>query len=118
MIPDASRLFNYFGTIVWGDLGPVTIYKSKRGKLVSFAKTWPKEGPTAEQLEYRQLFTDAAAEWQKLTKDERRQWELATLRAGLTMTGYNLFVHYQIKHDIGNIRALQRQTQTELVPVV
>jgi len=117
MHPDIGRLFNYFGTIIWGDLGPVTIYRSKRGKLVSFAKTWPKEGPTPEQLEYRQKFIDAAAAWQALNKEQREQWELASLRASLTMTGYNLWVHYQIAADIDAIRTIQRQTQTDLVPL-
>ncbi len=117
MIPDTKRLMNLLGTIVWGDLGPLTIYRSKRGKMVSFAKTWPKEGPTAEQLEYRQKFTAAAAAWQALTARQRREWELATLRSPLTMTGYNLWVHYQIIHDIEAIRTIQRQTRTELVPI-
>lgn len=112
----SRALISMLGTVLWGDIGPLTVYRNKNRKLVAFQKTWPKEIPTAEQIAQRQLFTDAAAAWRALTPAQQAQWEFATLRASLMMHGYALFVHHQIEHDDGPIRTLQRQTRTNLIP--
>src|SRR4030042_322503 len=54
------ELYSVFGWIVWGDLGPVTIYRDHQGKMVAYAKTWPKDPASAKQLVQRQRFTAGA----------------------------------------------------------
>jgi len=112
----SERLLSFLGTVLFGDIGPLTVYRNMNGKLVAFQKTWPKHTATPFQIAQRQLVTDAAEAWQELTPDMRAQWETATQRGSLRMTGYNLFVHHQLEHDDDAIRTVQRQTQTHLIP--
>lgn len=111
-----TNLYSVFGFLIWGDLGPVTMYRNKKGRIVAFSKTWPKKPASPEQQIQRQRFTDAAAAWRALTAAARQQWELATRRASLCMHGYDLFVHWHTSQDDEAIQTLQRQTGTTLLP--
>lgn len=112
-----EKLLSFLGTVAWGDLGPLTLYRNKQGKLVAFKKTWPKGPASPEQKIYRDKFRAAAIAWKALTQFKREQWELATRRASLYLAGYALFVHWQTVGDEAAIRTLQRQTDTDLIPV-
>lgn len=109
-------LYTVLGWVIWGDLGPVTIYRNRKGKVVAYAKTYPAKPPTDDQLTQRQKFCDAAAAWQQLSPDTRRQWELATRRGSLCLNGYGLFVHWYTTDDDEAIATLERQTNTTLLP--
>jgi len=111
-----ERLYCCLGFVVWGDLGPVTIYRNKRGKVVFFAKTWPHKPGSPDQLAQRQKFIDTATAWQALTPSQRTEWEQATRRASLCLHGYDLFVHWSITGDDQAIRTLEHQTKTSLLP--
>jgi len=111
-----DRPFSLYGFLISGDLADLTTYKSRRGKIVTFAKTWPKKPATPAQEAQRQRFRDAAQAWQALTPAARAQWELATLRASLCLNGYDLFVHWHTTQDELAIRTLERQTHTQLLP--
>jgi hypothetical protein len=113
---NAKRLFTCLGFVIWGDLGPTTIYRNKRGKVVFFAKTWPHKPPSPAQTVQRQRFIAAAIAWQTLTPSQRDEWHEATRRASLCMHGYDLFVHWFLSQDDAAIRTLQRQTGTTLLP--
>lgn len=115
-VQDQRRLFSLLGFLIWGDLGPVTMYRSKRGKIVWFAKTRPGKPPSDKQLEHRAAFTAAAQAWRALTDTQRTQWELASRRASLCMHGYDLWIHYQLTADTSAIETLERQTDTTLLP--
>jgi hypothetical protein len=109
-------LLTVLGWVQWGDLGALTLYRNRRGKMVAYAKTWPHKPPSPLQTIQRQRITDAAAAWQALTADQRAQWELATKRASLAMCGYCLWVAHQLTPDAKAIETLERQTNTELLP--
>lgn len=111
-----QRLFTVLGLVAWGDLGPTTIYKSKRGKIVAFAKTYPAKPPSPKQQAQRDKLTAAAQQWQALTNAARNQWELASTRASLCMHGYDLWQHWKLTADDSAIRTLERQTHTSLLP--
>jgi hypothetical protein len=110
------RLFSLFGLVAWGDLGDLTMYRRKDGRLVIFKKTWPDKPPSTAQLTHRARYTDAALAWQALTPDKRTAWRQAAARASLCMTGYNLFLHHQLSGDDSAIATLERQTSTSLLP--
>lgn len=110
------ELLCFLGFVAWGDIGPLTMYTSKRGKLVVFPKTWPKGEVSEDQLAQRAKFTAAAAAWQELTPLKRAQWDLASRRASLCMHGYDLFVHWHTLGDNAAIATLERQTNTSLLP--
>ena len=112
----SEKLLSFIGTAIYGDIGPVTVYRNKNKKLVVFQKTFPKTIPSPDQAAQRQTFIDAATAWRALAAAQRKQWEIATLRASLRMHGYDLFVHHQIAGDDAAIRAVQRQTRTTLIP--
>jgi hypothetical protein len=111
-----ARLFASLGFVIWGDLGPTTIYRNKKRKVVFFAKTWPHKPPSEAQTIQRQRFIDAAAAWHLLSASARATWELATRRASLCATGYDLFTHWHITNDNAAIHTLERQTRTTLLP--
>ncbi|HUT60295.1 MAG TPA: hypothetical protein VNA25_20815 [Phycisphaerae bacterium] len=112
----AKNLLTVLGLVQWGDLGPLTLYKNKRGRLVAFHKTWPTGPASPDQKIYRDQFRAAAVAWKALTPAKRQQWELASQRASLAMCGYALFVHHQMANDDHAIQAIQRQTRTDLIP--
>ncbi len=108
-------LFSIFGFVIWGDFGPLTLYRDKQGKIVAFEKTWPDKPASPLQTIQRQRFADAAAAWQSLTFTARGQWETASRRASLCMHGYDLFVHWHLSADDQAIKTLERQTGTTLL---
>jgi len=110
-----AGVMNILGLVAWGDIGELTVYVSKRGKVVWLQKTWPEKPTSPLQLERRQAWSTAAAEWMELTKDQKRQWDLATRRASLCLHGFNLWMHYKITGDEAAIQTLERQTHTTLL---
>ena len=111
-----DNLYSLLGFIIWGDLNEVTIYRDKQGKMVWFQKTWPDKPASQAQLDNRARMTGYAAAWQALSAATRAQWDLATHRSSLTMMGYNLFIHWKYTGDDAGIRAIERQTNTVLLP--
>ena len=111
-----DHLYCALGFVIWGDLGHLTIYRNKRGLVTWFEKTWPHKSPSPAQILQRAKFIEAAAAWQALTFLERRQWNLATARASLCMTGYDLFIHWRLSGDSAAIATLENQTRTSLLP--
>jgi len=110
-----ANLLNFLGFVVWGDLGELTIYKSKRKKMVVLFKTYPHKPPSELQLERRATWSTAATAWNDLTPTQRQQWDLAARRASLCMHGFNLWMHWQITGDQTAIETLERQTHTTLL---
>ncbi len=111
-----TRLFNVLGFAIWGDLHPLTMYKSHRGNMIWFAKTWPKKPPSPLQLNQREAFRDAVDAWNQLPANARNQWRTAAARASLCATGFNLWMHWQLTGDDQAIATLERQTGTTLLP--
>jgi len=111
-----SHLFSIFSIALWGDFGPLTIYKNKKGRVVWFAKTWPHKPASPLQAIQRQKMRDAAIAWHALTPAAQAEWERATKRASLCLHGYDLFVHHELTPDTRAIQTLERQTNTNLLP--
>lgn len=112
----AERLFSLFGLVLSGDFDSITMFRSKRGKVVWFSKTWPDQPPSPLQIEQRARMSTAADLWQQLSLSEKAQWDLATRRASLCMHGYDLWQHWKLTGDDSAIQTLQRQTGTNLLP--
>jgi len=110
-----DHLFTCLGFVIWGDLGPTTIYRNKRGLVVFFNKTWPDKPPSPKQIVQRARFCEAAEAWHTLMVPERAEWHKATRRASLCCHGYDLFVHWYLTGDSTAIHTLERQTGTTLL---
>jgi len=112
--PHAS--FNYLGFVAWGDIANLTMYRTRRNKLLLFPKTRPAKPPSDLQLQQRAQFTSAKDDWLALAPAERKQWATAAARASLCCTGYNLFLFWKLTADDSAIQTLERQTHTSLLP--
>lgn len=109
------RLFDFWGWNTQGDFGPWTFYTSKRKGLVFFLRAPPKEQPSPWQIHQRAVWTAIADLWKSTTQETRDNWELATKRLRLSITGYNLFVWYHCSHDREAIATIERQSGLQLI---
>jgi hypothetical protein len=116
MLEPTSKILSILGFRPTGDLGPLTAYTSGRGRVVWFLKAPPTTPPSEWQLHYRNAFRLIGHAWSALQPAERLQWSLAEHRGKLTITGYDLFVYWNMTQDDAAIRAIQRQTNTTLIP--
>lgn len=111
-----DHLFTCLGFVIWGDLGPTTIYRNKKARVVFFEKTWPHKPPSPKQTVQRARIIEAAQAWQALTPAERENWDRATRRASLCCHGYDFFVSWRLTGDTAAVRTIERQTGIPLLP--
>ena len=109
-------LLSLLGFVYWGDFAELTMYRSKRGRLVIFSKTRPDKPITQLQGDQRERLYEASQAWNALSDAERSAWEAASKKASLCMTGYNVFVYWHLTRDTGAIQTLERQTGQDLLP--
>jgi hypothetical protein len=95
-----------------GDIGPITFYRDRYGKTVSFQKTVTEKPGTERQLANRARFRAAQQSWAALSADHREQLELATGKAGLCATGQNLYISYAMRPDSAGWTALMHFTHS------
>lgn len=107
---------NIIGLIVSGDVDGVTIYTDRYNRKVAYPKAPPKEPPTKMQVDVRNRFKAAQAEYMGLTPLQKRAYEDLTQKASLCMTGQNLFIHVAMKRTYGTLTTLQDQTGVTVQP--
>lgn len=117
LIATDTKLLNYLGLQPTGDLGPLTGYTTQRGKGVWYLKAPPKTPATGWQARERNRFRLIAALWRNLHHFQRSDWLRAARAAGLSITGYNLFVWYQYSLDDQAIHTVERQSRITLLPL-
>lgn len=103
------------GTNVQGDLGPLTMYTGTPGRVIYYLRAPPKEPPTHRQCHVLAKWVAAADLWSCLESALKARWLLASKKAGLRITGYDLFVWYTIRQDAGPIHTIERQTRLRLI---
>lgn len=108
-------ILQFLGILTNGDLGPYTFYRDRRGHLVFFPKTWPKDPATYNQKLNRDRFRHAAVRWRGLAPQTRTDWNTLSMRANLTITGYNLFIAYMTGKAAGTVRTCQRLTSIDVL---
>lgn len=101
-------IFQFLGVITNGDAGPYTFYTSHRKRLVIFLKTWPHDPATYHQKLNRDKWRHAAVRWRSLDQSTRDNWDKISKRAHLTITGFNLFMHYMTKNGTTTVEAVER----------
>jgi hypothetical protein len=97
-----------------GDVGQFTMYTNRKGKLVCFLKTRPAKPFTSRQKANMRQFTAIATVWRSMAPWQRQQWRLASQRAGLSVTPYNLFVYSNMQPDSTPLLTIQRQSGIDL----
>lgn len=111
----SKTTLNLLGLNPTGDLGGLTAYTSRRHGSVWFLKSPPLTPPTKWQLRQRDRFRLAAEAWRNLTDVQRHLWNLATRHAGLYVSGYNLWIWWQLRSDRAGLSTVERQSGLRLV---
>lgn len=93
-----------------GDIGPYTVFRTRRSGVVWFPRAPPKMAPSYLQRRNRNTWSFAARVWSGSTPDDRQNWMDAARRAQLSISGYNLFIFYQVTKDRSVIETIQRKT--------
>jgi len=109
------HLFQFLGWNTQGDLGPYTFYTSKRGALVFFIKAPPTCPPSILQTRQRMKFKALASYWKSITQVDRDNWEFATKKIKLNLTGYNLFTWYHTVGDRPTLATIERLANVTLI---
>lgn len=115
LIAPQDKTLNVIGLRPTGDLGPLTGYTSKRGKGVWFIKAPPTKPPTDTQRHQRNAFRLAAMAWNELDTSAKAAWNSAQHLAHLNITGYNLFIYWQLTKDRATIQTVEHQAALELI---
>ncbi len=110
MARTTTKFIPFLGFAPTGDLGPLTIYTAKNGKTVYFLKAPPLVPATLFQKRQLTRFRNAAILWRQLTKEQRNAWLQAAKSANLYCTGYNFWVFWQLRRDVGAIRTIEQIT--------
>jgi hypothetical protein len=109
-----DRSLSLLGLVSSGDLGDITCYRSARGRVVSFSKTWPKKPPTLAQLTGRARMSFGAEQWRGFQPVNKNNWRRAAKTLSLTMTGYCLWQQWYHSPNFIQIGILERQSRTPL----
>lgn len=104
------------GFQIAGDLGGLTFYINKRGKLVAFPRVKPCKPPSELQLIQRHRFALAQHSWSELTTSQKEAYELATNRLSICMTGANLWIHFCLSGKKAVWDTVQQQSGIVLAP--
>lgn len=98
-----------------GDLGPWTFYTDKRGTPVWFIKAPPTKPPTDRQLHIQGMMAEFARNWTSLPKETKMNWERASKRTSLKLTGYNLYQWWRWRKNRRVIETIEKQSGITLV---
>lgn len=110
-----NLLLGLAGFNVTGDVGPLTVYRSRRRALVFYPRMPALNPPSTLQLIQRNRWTTAAILWRAALPATRADWEAAAQKARLMCTGYNLWVYHQCTGDDATLRTITRNTGIGLV---
>jgi hypothetical protein len=109
---------HFFGIIGWqgqGDIGPITMYTSRRHKLVWFLRAPALNPPSPLQISQRNKWRIAAAEWWSLSASERENWLRASKVGHLRISGWNLWMYWRLTRDKEAIKTVERSTGINLL---
>lgn len=114
---EINPLLRYLGMRPTGDLGPLTIYTNRRGRMTAFPKSPPLVPASLAQRAQRNRFRAIGTLWQTTTMEERHAWQAIADRASLYCTGFNLYLFYHVTRNESAIRTLERQTGITVLPL-
>lgn len=105
-----ARVVKLLGLDLSGDLGDWTIYRTRRGKIVYFPRSPPKEPASAKQLAQRLRFSTAMAHW--VADGSKHDWERVSLLLSVCATGHNLYLSCAMNPDRRQVTAQLARVHT------
>jgi hypothetical protein len=109
-----NKILAMLGFSVTGDMGPYTLYRSHRGKLIFYPRAPALNPPTPLQSVMRQRFKVAAQMWQMMPPSQHQAWERATIKTRLKLTGYDLWVYWWTTRDLPFLKHVIRYSKEKL----
>jgi hypothetical protein len=110
----STALHQLLGLVIWGDIGPLTMYRSRQGRLVIFKKTWPDKPATPPQLACRDSMSLCGRAWRNMPAHQRFLWHCVSSKCQMLGHGYNLWVHWRFKQKLAFLKTAQHQAGIEL----
>lgn len=110
IVPLDRAMFSLLGHTISGDLGDMTIWRTRRGRIVSYPRTVPGTVPSPPQQNHRAHFRESAARWKLLPAQARADYEAVSLRLSLPMTGYNIWIRWTFAGSKREAQTLMHQT--------
>ena len=110
-----KSLLNLIGFVAWGDLGELTMYRSRRGKLVAFKKTYPDKPVSPEAEAIKTSFKIASLLYRLHGSAARQAWIHTPIRLSLCLAGGALFNMAIRSPDYLTLRTLGRHARTDLI---
>jgi hypothetical protein len=110
----STRLFTYLGFRLSGDLGKYTMYTYCRKRPVFFLKSPPLIPPTRRQIHQRNRFRLIGYLWRAQSPAQRNLWEALSQQSNARVTGYNLFLFWQLRQGTEYILTLIRHSGVDL----
>ena len=101
---------NILGLIVSGDINGISIYTDRHGRKIAYEKAPPTKPASVLQALQRGRFRDAMANWKAATTAIKTDWENASLKASLCMTGLNMWLHFSLKGRTEALFTISSQT--------
>jgi hypothetical protein len=83
--------------------------------MVFYLRAPPLEPPSEWQTYQRNKFRLIGYLWRTLTPSQRGLWEQASKLANLRITGYNLYVYFQLSQDPESIATVSRISGIDLL---
>lgn len=109
-----SPPYQYLGLVVSGDLGPCTIYTSRRWKKVFFPRSPPLRPPSAAQLQWRRTLTTAMWYYANLTQEHKQKLADCTKKLSLCMTPQALWYSLSVQRTDDRRQTLMHQSGISL----
>lgn len=111
------KTLHLLGLSPTGDIGPFTMYTTRRGNPVWFPRAPPLSPPSTRQVHERNRWIVAAMRWKALPPAEQKNWKRAAQRVHLKITHYNLFMYYVLTDDEPVIRTVEHNSKIQLLPL-
>lgn len=98
-----------------GDIGGLTTYTTRRGRIVYFIQAPPNQPMSADQSYFRSQFRAAIACWQAMSKQQQQAWYRACRTAHLRIGPTALIVAALMPGRTSDIRTIERQSGERLL---
>src|SRR5216684_5549072 len=92
-------LLTVIGVYVAGDLGDLTVYTNKNGRIIWFPRSPPTKPPTEKQIAQRNRFKRARQNYDELSESDKESWEELCRLNHLDLTGQNAYLSLSLLPD-------------------
>ena len=103
-------LLPFLGLNINGDLGHLTIYTRKNGRLVAFDRAPPLVPASPRQNDRRNLFAQAMKNWTAESPETKLLYRRVCDVLALCMLGHNLYIALSFNPDVSLLQTLRRQS--------